>query len=122
MRHAVTVVALLGSVVFSGCVVQTAPAPAYDVKRQAAEQPVCKDERPIGSMIVRHVCRSPEQRAADEDAKQSWAYRAPANPAVGDMTYPGIDARHNLPGPDGTYTSAPSEPSDKPSGESKTAH
>jgi hypothetical protein len=118
MRHVVTVVAVL----VSGCVVQTAPAPAYDVKRQAAEQPVCKDERPIGSMIVRHLCRSPEQRASDEEAKYSWAYRAPANPAVGDMTYPGIDARHTLPGPDGTYTAAPSEPTDKPSEESKTAH
>jgi len=117
MRQMAIAVALLAS----ACVVQPMPAPAYDIKREAAEQPVCKEERPTGSMILRRVCRTPEQLAADRAALASWGNRYPANPVFGDMTYQGVDARHTLPGPDGTYTGVASEPTEKPSEESKPA-
>jgi hypothetical protein len=95
-----------------------------DVRRAGNEQPLCRDERPIGSMIVRHTCRSPEQRDDDEAFKESWAYRAPANPMHGDMTYPGVDARHVDPSPPVTYTTAGTRPpvETPPTDESKPAH
>lgn|SRR6185295_19485702 len=106
MRQMVIAVALLAS----GCVLETKTAPAYNLKRQAAEQPVCKDEQPTGSIFIRHVCRSPEQRAADEAAKMSWMNRYPATPLTGDTTYPGVDARHPVEEPDVTYDRVPAPP------------
>src|ERR1041384_1501123 len=69
----------------TGCLMETKPAPAYNLNREAAEQPVCRDEQPTGSIFIRHVCRSAENRAADEHAKRTWMNRFPAHPAFGDM-------------------------------------
>lgn len=80
-------------VVLSGCLAESR-GPVHDVKSAASEQPVCTDEQPTGSTITRRVCRSPEQRADDAAARQSWMNRWPANPLHGDSTYPGVDARH----------------------------
>jgi hypothetical protein len=107
MRHTAIAVALLAT----GCLLETKHAPAYNLNRQAAEQPVCKDEQPTGSIFIRRVCRSPEQRAADEAAKMTWMNRFPANPVLGDMTYPGVDARHPVAQETGdTYDGLPAPP------------
>lgn len=123
MRHTVLAVALLAS----GCVVETVHAPAYNLNREAAEQPVCKDEQPTGSNITRRVCRTPEQRAAEESAKRTWMNRFPANPAFGDTTYPGIDARHPVQEPtDDTFSGfdprEPREPVPEPTEQPTPAH
>jgi len=77
----------------AGCLAESR-GPAYDVKTAASEPTVCTDEQPTGSTITRRVCRSPEQRADDAAAKQSWMNHASPNPLRGDSTYPGVDARH----------------------------
>jgi hypothetical protein len=118
MRHTVIAVALLAS----GCWIETKPAPAYNLNRQAAEQPVCKDERPIGSHIMRRVCRSPEQLADEEKALRTWMNRSPANPVLGDTTYPGVDARHPVMEQEDAYSGVkPIEPTKEPT-EDPTAH
>ena len=108
----------------TGCLLETKHAPAYNLNRQAAEQPVCKDEQPTGSIFIRHVCRSAEQRAADEAAKMSWMNRTPSNPVLGDMTYPGVDARHPVaPETGDTYDGLPAPPPDqKPTEDPKAPH
>src|SRR5689334_6272582 len=118
MRHMAIAVALLAS----GCLMETKPAPAYNLNRQASEQAVCKDEQPTGSIFIRHVCRSPEQRAADEAAKMTWMNRFPANPVLGDMTYPGVDARHPVENSGDTYSGLPPAPPDQKPTEDPTRH
>ena len=122
MQRMVIAVALLASACATERVRLARDRPV-DVRRAGNEQPLCRDERPIGSMIVRHTCRSPEQRDNDELFKESWAYRAPANPMHGDMTIPGVDARHVDPSPPVTYTTAGTRPAveEPPSEESKPA-
>jgi hypothetical protein len=119
MRQMVIAVALLTT----GCLLETKPAPAYNLNREAAEQPVCRDEQPTGSIFIRHVCRSAEQRAADEHAKRTWMNRFPANPVLGDMTYPGVDARHPVMDDGDTYNGLPAPPPDqKPTEDPKAPH
>lgn len=96
MRRMVLAMAVLAS----GCMVESAKAPAYNINQAAAEPTVCRDEQPTGSSFTRRVCRTPEQRAADRAAIQSWGNRYPATPLTGDTTYPGVDARHPVFPPD----------------------
>lgn len=119
MRQMVIAVALLTT----GCLLETKTAPAYNLNREATEQPVCRDEQPTGSIFIRHVCRSAEQRAADEHAKRTWMNRFPANPVLGDMTYPGVDARHPVMDDGDTYSDLPPAPTEtKPAEDPKAPH
>jgi hypothetical protein len=101
MRRTVLALALgaLGGLAAPACVAESAHGPGARYSATASDAPVCREERTIGTSFSREVCRTPEQRAQDEAARQSWMNRAPANPLIGDHTYPGVDARHPSPTP-----------------------
>jgi hypothetical protein len=82
------------AVFLSACMAESAHGPAYNQTTAGPDATTCQDEKVTGSAIAREVCRSPEQRREDEMAKRSWMNRYPANPMVGDFTYPGLDTRH----------------------------
>src|ERR1044071_7300240 len=95
----VVAAAVLISARLAGCVGGTRGSDRpYNLNKAASAQTKCKDEQPTGSAIFRRVCRTPEQRAEDEAAKQSWMNPHPPTPVVGDMPARGVAVRHSVPG------------------------
>jgi hypothetical protein len=95
MRRTVMVVlvgGLLGLGGLAGCLAESAQGPAYSSAGPGA--PVCSDERPTGTHLVRRVCRTQDAAAQDQAAMRSWMNYWRPNPLFGDHTYPGIDVRH----------------------------
>lgn len=86
---------LLAGLALPGCFAESATGPSPRYSAAKADEPICKDENPTGSNITHHRCRTVEQRESDEAAKRTWINRYPANPVVGDHTYPGVDVRHS---------------------------
>lgn len=114
----VVAAALLISGSLAGCVVESrGSARPYNINKEASAQTVCRDERPTGTAIVHRVCRTPEQRAEDEAARQSWMNHYPPTPLWGDTTYHGVDARHPQPDePEGAQLPPWTEPPEDPEG------
>lgn len=84
--------ALVGVVGLGGCLAESARGPAHAAAGPSA--PVCSDERPTGTHLVRHVCRTQEDAEQAEAARRTWINMWKPNPVFGDHTYPGVDLRH----------------------------